>query len=137
MKCLIVGISFLVSIAGVTNLLDYTSPDQQIILTWESAASEGDDAAQLALGWAYANGMGVTQDYSMAMKWWRKSAEQNNSDAQLMLAIMYSECDAITQDYSLAEKWYRCAADNGNIKALRRLNMLPYFMLFSDAASPD
>ncbi|ANT64768.1 tetratricopeptide repeat protein [Prosthecochloris sp. CIB 2401] len=123
MKYLLLSLSILLGITGFNHINTYISPDMQIITTWQSAAIKGDAHAQLALGWAYANGMGVDQDYTLAMKWWSEAANQNNAKAQLMMGIMYSECNDIKKDYQLAEKWFRCAAENGNLNAMRRLNI--------------
>ena len=37
-------------------------------------ATQGNAEAQLLLGWLYANGEGVTQDYQQTLKWYRLAA---------------------------------------------------------------
>ena len=41
------------------------------------AAEQGHATAQYNLGWCYANGTGVAQDYRAAMAWYRRAAEQD------------------------------------------------------------
>ena len=65
----------------------------------------------------YANGRGVTQDESEAVKWYRKSAGQGNASAQCNLGVMYDYGKGIKQDFFEAIKWYRKAADQGNASA--------------------
>ena len=45
------------------------------------AASKGDANAQYALGRCYAQGDGVEQSYSEAIKWYSKAAKKGNCDA--------------------------------------------------------
>jgi TPR repeat protein len=43
---------------------------------WRPLAEQGRAVAQHNLGFMYANGQGVPQDYAAAVKWWRKAAAQ-------------------------------------------------------------
>ena len=43
-----------------------------------SLAEQGDADAQFLLGFMYAYGKGVAQDFAKAVKWYRKAAEQGN-----------------------------------------------------------
>ena len=40
---------------------------------WKSLADEGDASGQNGLGWLYAKGYGVQQDYKIAFELWSKS----------------------------------------------------------------
>ncbi len=51
------------------------------------AAVQGDTKAQHLLGLMYANGKGVKQDHTAALKWWRKAAEQGDAPAQYVLGV--------------------------------------------------
>ena len=42
-------------------------------------AEQGNAFAQANLGWMYAQGQGVAQDYAQAVAWWRKAADQGNA----------------------------------------------------------
>jgi TPR repeat protein len=71
---------------------------------------------QYALGYMYAHGWGVPQDYSEAMHWYRKAADQEYAPAEYALAFSYSQghgmlsfCTQATQ----ALRWCRKAADQG------------------------
>ncbi len=80
-------------------------------------AEQGHAAAQLALGWCYETGNGVTQDYYAAVSWYRKSAEQGYARAQCSLGWCYEYGKGVTQDYYAAVSWYRKAAEQGNARA--------------------
>ena len=59
----------------------------------------------------YANGKGISRNYSKAAKWLRKAADQGIASAQYNLGLMYANGNGVPKDYSEAEKWYRKAAD--------------------------
>ena len=54
-------------------------------------AEQGDAEAQFTLSSRYAEGIGVPQDDTEAVKWLRRAAEQGLAEAQLVLGFMYSE----------------------------------------------
>ena len=53
------------------------------------AAEEGDAAAQFNLGVMYADGRGVPQDETEAVRWYRLAAERGNARAQANLGVKY------------------------------------------------
>ncbi len=57
----------------------------QAVYWYRKAAEQGDDLAQVLLGYSYKKGEGVTQDYTQAVYWFRKVAEQGNIIAQAFL----------------------------------------------------
>ena len=74
----------------------------------------------------YAQGLGVSQDYSEAVRWFRLSADQGYDVAQFNLGLMYAQGDGVKQDYGEAQKWFRLAADQGlqgAIDALKELEV--------------
>lgn len=81
---------------------------------FRKAAEQGDPNAQFNLGWCYANGQGVTQDYSEAVKWYRKAAEQGDLYALNDLGICFFNGDGVTKDISVAVKMFRKAAEQGH-----------------------
>jgi uncharacterized protein len=87
-------------------------------------ADEGDAAAQNGLGFMYANGQGVPQNYAEAMKWYHKAADQGNATAQTNLGFEYAEGRGVPQDYSEALKWWRQAADQDDPKAQYNLGVM-------------
>jgi len=76
---------------------------------WRALAEQGDDGAQLNLGYMYDNGLGVPQDYKEAIKWYRRAAEQGNDRAQYNLGLMYDIGNGVPQDYVRAHMWYDIA----------------------------
>ena len=56
------------------------------IKTLRKKAEAGDALAQLNLGAAYDNGMGVSRDVDKAIEWYKKSADQGLAEAQFNLA---------------------------------------------------
>ncbi len=77
-------------------------------------AERGLSAAQFYLGLMYANGTGVTRDYTEAVKWHRKAAEQGYAKAQYGLGSMYYIGQGVTQNYAEAYFWYSLSAAQGN-----------------------
>jgi TPR repeat protein len=55
----------------------------QALVWYRRAAEQGNIDAQVALGWAYAQGMGVVQDYVEADKWFNIAASRANSAGEL------------------------------------------------------
>ena len=78
------------------------------------AAERGNADAQFTLGCAYADGMGVTQDYVEAVNWWRKAAERGNADAQFTLGCAYADGMGVKRDYVLAHTWENVSASASN-----------------------
>lgn len=77
-------------------------------------AKAGEPGAQYLLGFMYAEGQGLKQDFSEAVKWYTKAANQGHAGAQLMLGMMYGEGRAVKKDDRKAVKWYTKAAQQGN-----------------------
>jgi TPR repeat protein len=63
------------------------------------------------LGNIYASGVGVAQDYFVAMLWFRQAAEAGIPDAQYNLALAYETGRGLSRDEALAQRWYRGASD--------------------------
>lgn len=77
-------------------------------------ANDGEPGAQYLLGFMYAEGQGVKQDFSEAVKWYIKAANQDHAGAQLTLGMMYAEGRSVKKDDRKAVKWYTKAAQQGN-----------------------
>ena len=52
------------------------------------AAEQGDREAQCKLGFAYADGEGVTQDFEQACRWFALAAEQSHPEAQFSIGVL-------------------------------------------------
>jgi TPR repeat protein len=77
-------------------------------------AQAGDAAAEFQIGFDYANGKGVTKNFTEAASWYRKAAMQGNADAQSLLGVLYRNGHGVPQDYGEAVLWCRKAAMQGN-----------------------
>lgn len=85
---------------------------------WLPLAERGNAHAQNNIGFMYAQGQGMAQDYTAALGWYSKAADQGIADAQEFLGLMYQYGQGgVAQDYAAALSWYRKAADQGNAQA--------------------
>jgi len=75
-------------------------------------ADEGDARAETYLGFMYAHGRGVPQNYELAAQFYRAAAEQGIAVAQYMLGLMYDKGQGVPQDYVLAYTWINLAVAN-------------------------
>lgn len=88
------------------------------IVTLMLKAKSGEAEAQNALGEAYYDGKGVTENLTEAVKWFTKAAEQENAKAQYNLGICYYYGNGVQyRDRGEAVKWYTRAAEQGNADA--------------------
>lgn len=88
------------------------------------ATEEGDQNAQLNLGYMYSHGQGVGQDYNEALIWYRMAAEQGNAAAQINIVRLYAEGHLGPDDSGEAVKWCRKAAEQGSSAAELRLGRM-------------
>ena len=80
------------------------------------AASLGDAAAQVRLGYMYLTGQGVAKDEARAVKLYEAAANQGDTHAQVYLGDMY-ERGVVAQDKARAAQLYQDAADQGRADA--------------------
>jgi TPR repeat protein len=80
-------------------------------------AEGGDSRAQAMLGYMFANGRGVPQNYIEAANWYRRASEQGNPTAQYMLGLMYDKGQGVPQDYVEAYKWVDLAVGRASGRA--------------------
>lgn len=78
------------------------------------AAQKGNAAAQCLLGYYYANGWGVEQDYNQAVRWWTLSANQGYAAAQYNLGVCYENGWVVEKNYYEAARLWKLAAEQGN-----------------------
>ena len=62
----------------------------------------GDARAQTYLGYMFAHGQGVPQNYMLAAGWYRCASQQGVPTAQYMLGLMYDKGQGVPQDYVIA-----------------------------------
>ena len=77
-----------------------------------------------------ADGQGVKQDHTEAVKWYRKAAEQGDANAQVNLGVCYDKGQGVKQDHDEAAKWYRKAAEQGDAQAKAYLGGLTSTILY-------
>ncbi|SVD41693.1 uncharacterized protein METZ01_LOCUS394547, partial [marine metagenome] len=102
------------------------------IIDLRARAGQGDLVAQVALGDLYAEGDGVPQDETEALRWYRRAAEQGdaaaaawvhriaeqgNAEAQLALGGMYFAGQGVAEDPTEGVRWWRLAAEQGHLPA--------------------
>lgn len=75
-----------------------------------AAAERGDARAQGQLGFMYATGRNVPQNFALAAYWYRRGAEQGNPAAQHLLGLMYDKGFGVPPDHVLAHMWLNLAA---------------------------
>lgn len=73
-------------------------------------ARRGNPSAETALGFLYANGLGVPQSYDAAVDLYLRAAEQGDSRAQYLLGLMYDKGFGVERNDILAHKWLNLAA---------------------------
>ncbi len=100
-----------------------TREPEERLQIYRKAAELGYAAGQYNLGFFYAKGMIVPQDYAEAYKWYRKAAEQGYAPAQQNLGALYEDGKGVAKNPHEAVRWYRKAADQGYAQAQAYLGM--------------
>jgi TPR repeat protein len=83
------------------------------------AAAQGISYAQYNLGFMYANGRGVVQDYAEAVRWYKLAAAQGDAKAQYNLGVMYAKGQGVLQNNVQAHMWFNIAAVKGDKDAVK------------------
>ena len=72
-------------------------------------AERGNARAETYLGFMYAHGWGVPQNYEIAAHWYEDAARQGEAVAQYMLGLMFDKGQGVPQDYVAAYAWLSLA----------------------------
>jgi hypothetical protein len=88
------------------------------------AAERGDVHSQFNLGWMYAEGRGVPQNYKQAVYWYAKAAKQGDASAQFNLGMLYDKGEGVARDHKQAVYWYAKAAEQGIAVAQYNLGLM-------------
>ena len=80
------------------------------IVTLTLKAKSGEAEAQNALGEAYYDGKGVTENLTEAVKWFTKAAEQENAKAEYNLGNCYYYGNGVPKDHKKAIYYFEQAA---------------------------
>ena len=84
------------------------------------------------LGSMYAEGEGVPQDYTEAVRWISLAAEQGNTYAQSALGLVYGNGQWVQQDYVQTHMWLSLAAAKLHNNALKARDLLAKEMTPAD-----
>jgi len=86
-------------------------------------AKSGNAEAQDELGFRYASGLDVDEDYGQAAKWYQAAAEQGHAAAQNELGGFYDKGVGVRKDTARAAYWYEKAASQGYAPAQFNLSV--------------
>lgn len=81
-------------------------------------AENGNPAVFRDIGYFYAKGLCINQDYEKAFEWTAKAAEKGDAKAQCNLGLCYKNAQGVKQDHAMALKWFKKAAAQNNATAL-------------------
>jgi uncharacterized protein len=76
------------------------------------------------LGWLYAAGQGVPQDYAQSATLNRKACDGGSVDGCNNLAVLYENGRGVPQDYTQARQFFQKACDGGNMRSCMSLGWL-------------
>jgi Zn-dependent protease with chaperone function len=85
------------------------------------AAEKQDPRGQLALGYCYLLGIGISKDAPEAARWFKLAAAQQSATALTMLGIMYANGQGTPVDLDAATRYFQQAADANYPPAIARL----------------
>ena len=101
--------------AGLADLLHAAEFDQEALVLYRQAASQGDAAGEFGLGRMYADGAGVPRDPVLALEWYRKAEKQNHAPTLDALARAYR-----TGDLGLAKDLEQANALDARVRTIRQ-----------------
>jgi len=82
--------------------------------SFRQAAKLGDTKAMVELGSAAADGAGLPQSASEAMRWYRLAADGGNATAMLRLGGMYFAGDGVPEDPTASAQWFAKGSELGD-----------------------
>jgi alginate production protein len=91
---------------------------------WKALEPYENPKTYLGLGKLHMRGLGVEQDYKIALQYFMKAAEQNNKQAQYEIAYAYEKGRGVTKNIDKAQQWYAISATNGYTRAEKKLAAL-------------
>ena len=78
---------------------------------WLPMAESGNAEAQNNVGYMYEEGLGVPQNYLLAMNWYRQAADGGLSEAQHNMGMLYHHGYGVAENLGEAFRWFKMAAD--------------------------
>lgn len=76
------------------------------------------------IGYMYEHGLGVEQDYAVALEWNEKAADLGSGAAMVNIGYMYEYGLGVEEDYAAALEWYQKAADLGSGAAMYNIGLM-------------
>jgi TPR repeat protein len=101
---------------------------------WGPLAHAGVARAQNNVGACFAEGLGVTRDPALAIRWLTLAAEHGDPVGGRNLAAAYFKGEEVAQDYARAAELYRAAAVAGDAPAQ---DMLSWMLMEGEVVPPD
>jgi uncharacterized protein len=104
-----VATALALSLAASAALADvwYRPPaPRRIDLAWKG---KGDPRAQSYLGYLYARGSGVPQNFRESAYWFKCAAAQGNAHGQFQLGLAYDKGEGVPQNYVQSYAWLNLA----------------------------
>ncbi len=101
---------FLLIIALLSSGCSKKAAEPQVEVPEETEEAE----VQLAIGYRYYLGDGMTQDFTKAADWFYQAAAQGNADAQFALGSLHQNGQGVPQNFIESASWYRKAAEQGH-----------------------
>ena len=113
------------SINAINELADMWSesnhqPFTDVIALWQRAADLGNDESALKLGYAYANGNGVSRDADLSSRYFEKAVQMNPNNAYRIGRWYDLQSETSPAYGDVAFDWYRVAAVKGHPEAILR-----------------
>ena len=78
---------------------------------WLPMAEAGNAEAQNNVGYMYEEGLGVPQNYLLAMNWYRQAADNGLAEAQHNMGMLYHHGYGVAENLGEAFRWFKMAAD--------------------------
>ena len=78
---------------------------------WLPMAEAGSTEAQNNVGYMYEEGLGVPQNYLLAMNWYRQAADSGLAEAQHNMGMLYHHGYGVAENLAEAFRWFKMAAE--------------------------
>lgn len=95
---------------------------QDSVAVMQPMAQDGNPYAQFNIAAMYDDGLGLPQNFTLALKWYRRAAEAGLVDAQYMLGRFYGSGRGMPQNPGQALFWFDLARAGGHPRANKLRN---------------
>ena len=104
----------------------YDRKDYAEAMRWyRLSAQQNYPTGQANIGFLYAKGFGVPQNWDEAVYWYRQAAENGQREAQHNLALRYQNGEGVAKDMAKARYWMQKSAAQGDSDAQKWLQDHP------------